>query len=89
MYEESVALAAIEERYSYLPALLTQTLPRVLNEDESRRALDQLREECWLDWQILIMLVNIRMNYRMNPTGTGDPPDKDALLSEFMRGDPL
>ena len=60
------------------PAAPSATRPlRHLAESGTQATVVRLREAGWLDWQILVALVNVALNWRMNVSGiqfgTGDP----------------
>lgn len=68
-YDPDEAAAAIRERYRVAQESLKFTLPALLTDPEQRSALEQLRAEGWLDWQIVSILANIALNYRMHRDG--------------------
>src|SRR5699024_10867791 len=51
--------------------------PRLLSDQAGRATIVRLRNDGWLDWQILVALVNTSMNWRMKRAGlrpgVGDP----------------
>ncbi|MEV6965713.1 hypothetical protein AB0M47_11395 [Hamadaea sp. NPDC051192] len=79
-YDQAASLDAIRENYSYLPTLVPQTLPRILSDSGTVSACHQLRDEGWLDWHILIAIVNAVINFRARAAGLLDrpgPPTKE------------
>jgi hypothetical protein len=76
-YDRAESLQAIRERYEVANDALRLTLPRLLSDQAGRATIVRLRNEGWLDWQILVTLVNIAMNWRMKHAGirigVGDP----------------
>jgi hypothetical protein len=74
-FNEEKERARIEERYEYLPSLLQQTLPRLRSHQPFLELVKTLREEGWLDWQLLLAVHNIALNARMRRAGVqwGDP----------------
>ncbi|RIJ77995.1 hypothetical protein D1871_04735 [Nakamurella silvestris] len=76
-YDRDRALEVISERYELADAALHFTLPRLLADTASRARIAALREEGWLDWQIMVILVNIAGNWRVSQAGIqigrGDP----------------
>ncbi|WP_394525418.1 hypothetical protein [Paenarthrobacter nicotinovorans] len=76
-YHRAESLQAIRERYEVAYDSLRLTLPRLLSDEAGRATTVRLRNEGWLDWQILVTLVNIAMNWRMKHAGmrigVGDP----------------
>ncbi|MFJ9372902.1 hypothetical protein [Streptomyces sp. NPDC101455] len=73
-YNRSRALDMIRDNYNELPQVLTETLPRVLADPDTRAGLQELREEGWLDWQILLVLANIAANLRLQQASPGSIP---------------
>lgn len=65
---------------------LRYTLPRVLTDDDGRATVVRLRQEGWLDWQILVVLVNQAWNWRMRQAamepGMGNPSEAIRLATE-------
>ncbi|MEZ2389075.1 hypothetical protein AB6813_05900 [bacterium RCC_150] len=84
-YDRAESLQAIRERYEVANALRL-TLPRLLSDQAARATIVRLRNEGWLDWQILVTLVNIAMNWRMKHAGiqigVGDPRRAIRLARE-------
>ena len=78
-YDESEALHAIRERYELAYSTLNATLPRVLANEGARTELLRLRQEGWLDWQILVALVNIVWTWRVEDAGLPMDPSKPAV----------
>lgn len=76
-YDRDESLQAIRERYELANDVLRYTLPRLLSDQDGRQTIVRLREEGWLDWQILVTLVNIAANWRIQQAGiqpgVGDP----------------
>lgn len=68
-YDHDRSLELIRERYEVAGAVLRYTLPRLLAEPAGRAAIEALRDEGWLDWQILVALVNTVWNWRMRNAG--------------------
>lgn len=76
-YDRAESIQAIRERYEVAYDSLRRTLPRLLSDRAGRATIVRLRNDGWLDWQILVTLVNIAMNWRMKhagmQVGVGDP----------------
>ncbi|USQ74858.1 hypothetical protein [Ornithinimicrobium cryptoxanthini] len=76
-YDRDESLQAIRERYEVANEALRFTLPRLLSDQAGRATIVRLRNDGWLDWQILVALVNTSMNWRMKRAGiqpgVGDP----------------
>lgn len=68
-YDQAASLQAIRERYEVANDSLRLTLPRLLSDQGGRATLLRLRNEGWLDWQILVTLVNLVMNWRAQHAG--------------------
>ena len=68
-YVQEEALGAIRERYEVASVALRYTLPRLLANDACRASLMRMRDAGWLDWQILVVLVNAVWNWRMVNSG--------------------
>lgn len=68
-YDQDEALQAIRERYEVAYTTLRYTYPRLLADEDSRGAIIRLREAGWLDWQILVTLVNVAWNWRLQQAG--------------------
>lgn len=87
-YDRDKAVERIVERYEYLPTLLIQTLPRILDDADVRAVLQQLRAEGWLDWQLLLAVHNVAMNARLGREGvdvTISTPENRKRLTAFAR----
>lgn len=76
-YDRNRSLELIRERYDVAGEVLSFTLPRLLADPTGRATLGALREDGWLDWQILVALVNAVWNWRLLNAGivpgVGDP----------------
>lgn len=85
-YDRDEALQAIRERYEVANDALRYSLPRLLADESGRATIVRLREAGWLDWQILVALVNAAMNWRMQQAGirpdVGDPAQAMRLARE-------
>ena len=85
-YDRDAALQAIRERYEVADETLRYTLPRLLADENCRATIIRLREAGWLDWQILVVLVNAAWNWRMLlagiKPGVGDPARAMRLATE-------
>lgn len=68
-YDRADSLAAIRERYAVANDTLRYTLPRLLADESGRATIERLRDGGWLDWQILAILVNVVMNWRLHRDG--------------------
>lgn len=76
-YDRDESLQAIRERYAVATEALRFTLPRLLSDQAGRSTIVRLRNDGWLDWQILVAILNVSMNWRMKRAGirpgVGDP----------------
>lgn len=85
-YDRPSSLQLIRERYEVATEALRHTLPRLLTDETGRQTLVRLREAGWLDWQILVILLNVAMNWRMQQAGlspgVGDPSQVFRLATE-------
>jgi hypothetical protein len=68
-YDRDASLEDIRENYAYLPTLVTHTLTRALGDPVTVAGLRALREERWLDWHILLAIVNVVVNVRARSAG--------------------
>lgn len=78
-YDQDVSLQRIRERYEIAGGALRYTLPRLLADSSTREAIVEMREEGWLDWQILVSLANAAWNWRMHQADV-DPSDRAAVM---------
>ncbi|MGA5629683.1 hypothetical protein ACPCTH_32870 [Streptomyces cellulosae] len=87
-YDRARALDLIRDNYAELPQVLSQTLPRLLADPAALAGLRDLREEGWLDWQILMALVNIALNLRLQQLSPDSiPPDYPARFLQTPESD--
>ncbi|WP_372352366.1 hypothetical protein [Streptomyces sp. KL116D] len=82
-YDRPRALDMIRDNYTDLPQVLSETMPRVLADADTRTGLEELREEGWLDWQILLALANVAANLRLEQAHPGSIP-RDYLTRFFQ-----
>ncbi|NYI76813.1 hypothetical protein [Nocardioides panzhihuensis] len=68
-YDRDKEQEAIRERYRVAQESLRFTLPALLADPDKRAAVEQLRAHGWLDWQIVTILANIALSYRMDRDG--------------------
>ncbi len=68
-YDGAESLQAIRERYEVAYDALRYSLPVLLADESFRVQIVRLREDGWLDWQILVALVNARMNWLFRERG--------------------
>ncbi|MDF3313395.1 hypothetical protein P3H15_51790 [Rhodococcus sp. T2V] len=95
-YDHSQSLEAIRQRYAQAHRLLPKTLPQLLSHPGVRQMVTGLRQQGWLDWQILSTLINVTGNIRMTNAGhllgpgtTPDVAQKFFLTPERADDEPI
>ncbi len=68
-YTRAKAEEMLDNRYQWLPELITCTLPRLQATPAFQATAARLRREGWLDWHLLTAIVNISINHRLQATG--------------------
>ncbi|SNR97407.1 hypothetical protein [Blastococcus mobilis] len=68
-YDREDALELIHQRYEVADKAWRFSLADILADDRGRAAVARLREDGWLDWQILVAIVNVGLNWRMQWEG--------------------
>ncbi|MET7299647.1 hypothetical protein [Embleya sp. NPDC005575] len=68
-YDRQAARANVRDNYEYLPTLINRTLPRALAHPGTVEGFYELRREGWLDWHLLVAIVNVTLNMRANSAG--------------------
>jgi hypothetical protein len=84
-YDQAASLEAISERYAVANETLRYTLPRLMADDDGRGTIERLRSEGWLDWQILAILVNVAMNWRLHRDGILPQLSTRADITRLIR----
>ena len=64
-YNHEKSLSQIRQSYEDLPNLIRFTLPRALKNRRTLRDLYRLRADGWPDWHILLAIVNVAFNMRL------------------------
>lgn len=64
-YSKDLASEFLANRYSQAIKPIRLTLPRLLADDGFRAVLRHLRDDGYLDWEILLMVSNICVDYRV------------------------
>ncbi len=77
-YDRADALTMIRENYEDLPLLLAHTLPRALADAPTTAGFRALREEGWLDWHLLVAIINAAWNVRAHSSGLLSRTDSQA-----------
>ena len=83
-YDQAASLEAISERYAVANETLRYTLPRLLADHDGRATIVRLRNDGWLDWQILAILVNVLMNWRLHRDGITPQLATPAQLRDLI-----
>lgn len=85
-YDRDEVIEAIRERYRVAQESLRFTLPALLADTGKRASIERLRADGWLDWQIVSILANIALNFRMHRDGLqpqfATPQQAMALIRE-------
>ncbi len=84
-YDADASLERIRDLYEHLPRILAVTFPRLLKDTGCRARLAQLRSAGWLDWQILQVIHNVVMNWRLEMAGLNVWPVDKKKASEIAR----
>jgi hypothetical protein len=84
-YDQAEALQAIRERYEVAYDTRRFTLPRLLADQVGRAIIVRLRGAGWLDWQILVTLVNAAMNWRMRKAGIQSGSGSPSQIMRLAR----
>jgi hypothetical protein len=74
-YVREASLENVRENYQYIPSLISQTLPRALEDRDTVAGLRRLRDEGWLDWHMLTAVLNVAVNFRARAAGLLRHPD--------------
>ncbi|MHB9074889.1 MAG: hypothetical protein ACYC6G_15345 [Desulfobaccales bacterium] len=84
-YSEERAKEFNMNRYKGAIKPIRLTLPRLLKDDKFRRQIQLLRSEGYLDWEILLLVSSICLNYRLNQLVTIHTPLDDCKqIAESM-----
>jgi len=68
-YDRDEALELIRQRYEVADQAWRYSIAAILADERGRAAIVALRDDSWLDWQILVAIVNVGMNWRMRQAG--------------------
>ena len=68
-YDGDWALQLIRERYEAVYETIPKTLTRLLADVRGRELITRLRDNGWLDWQILVTVANVVANWRVQQAG--------------------
>ena len=72
-YDLAEALELIRQRYEVAHKAWRYSIGKFLSDPRGRQAVEALQADGWLDWQILVAIVNVGMNWRFEKDGL--PPD--------------
>jgi hypothetical protein len=76
-YDRDGALQLIRERYESVYETMPKTLTRLFADARGQELITGLRDDGWLDWQILVTVLNVVANWRLQQAGvsftTNDP----------------
>lgn len=68
-YSKQLANKFIKNRYLQSIKSIRLTLPRLLSSAEFKEKIKKLKAEGYLDWQILLIIMNLSLNYRVQRAG--------------------
>lgn len=99
-YSKERAQEMIQGRYERSEQMLNQTLQRLAEDEDFKSTYRQLQEAGWLDWHVLMALVNSRINFRTlsegltleeareqrrrEPRHSDESPQEPALPPEWL-----
>jgi hypothetical protein len=89
-YSKDTANTMIARRYEKCLSGLSLILPRLRASEDFMRTVGRLRKKGWLDWHVLVAVLNTVVNHRMEarqPEWASDP-GKEARPEEVMAPDP-
>ncbi len=68
-YTRKLAEKYLKNRYERSIKSIRLTLPKLLTSMEFRDKIQKLKEEGYLDWQVLMLIMNLSLNYRVREIG--------------------
>lgn len=93
MYHHDEAIENIQRRYDVMMPIARLTIPRLVSNEDSSAVLRELREEGWLDWQLMMAIANIIGNARPDSEGLNltvdSPPAARERANALMRMEEL
>ncbi|WP_026554340.1 hypothetical protein [Arthrobacter sp. 35W] len=93
VYNHDAAIENLGRRYDRMMPIARLTIPRLVSNQASSAVLRQLREEGWLDWQLIMAITNIIGNARPGWEGLritiGSPPVDRERANTLMRREEL
>lgn len=90
-YTKSEGVSRAATRYESIPATLRATLPALRSHASFRPVVQGLRDEGWRDWHILLAVLNVAGNHRLNRNGFQVPRNREeqqALSRRFVEPEP-
>jgi hypothetical protein len=92
-YDHDETNENIERRYRRMTPIGRLTIPRLAASEDSAAVLRQLRDEGWLDWQLIMAITNIIGNARPGWEGlrvaADSPPEVRERAAALMRREEL
>ena len=84
-YDKAKAEESIKARYSKSIPSIRLTFKRIVPTKSFQLLKEKLRSQGWKDWHILLALVNLVMNYRMEKLGiTGNIVAMEKFYQEYL-----
>ncbi len=84
-YSKEGAQIALQMRYANANRVIKYTLPKLLKSKEIWQSIQCLKDDGWLDWQILLSLAMITINYRLNKEGIDLYKDRDLFRMRMFQ----
>ncbi|WP_343904623.1 hypothetical protein [Nocardioides aquiterrae] len=84
-YDQSEALELIRQRYEVAEEGWRYSIANLLADERGYAAIEALRNDGWLDWQILVAIVNVGMNWRLRESGIPIAAAGAQLAREIAR----
>ncbi len=85
-YNEIKSKEFIQRRYQNLSSCLRFTLPNLMKSNEFLSIVSQLKYKGWKDWHILMVILNITLNYRVQrfPLINNNPQKMKAFMEDAI-----
>jgi hypothetical protein len=84
-YDHVKALDYIKNRYKNIQPCIYITLEKLKVDSEFRRYINSLRSEGWLDWHIVLAMMNFMVNYKASLEARTRSFSSDDERAEFQR----
>lgn len=75
----------LKRRYENSRKPIEHTLPRLKKDPIFLEAVEKLKSEGWLDWQILMAIATLTLNYRINKKMAQEKGSYQKYQDEFMK----